>query len=144
MLRLHVSCAVVAEVVLKLKLVVHVVNSQLHLAGFQPNSVAVQPNNLLTFAAPTFYRLIQYTMHIKAHGCGVWGVLPLQPATYVVFSLDCVDVCTIHYTLYTIHYVYVGLFFVCIRRGGLSMASFSFSYGVANSNWYRTKSGHLR
>ena len=52
MLRLHVSCAVVAEVVLKLKLVVHVVNSQLHLTGFQPNSVGVQPNNLLTFAAP--------------------------------------------------------------------------------------------
>ena len=83
-------------------------------------------------------------MHITAHGCGVWGVLPLQHAMYVVFSLDCVDICTIHYTLYTIHCVYIDLFFVCIRRGGLSMASFSFSYGVANSNWYRTKSGHLR
>ena len=148
MLRLHVSCAVVAEVVLKLTLAVHVVNSQLHLTGFQPNTVAVQPNNLLTFAAPpstfSFYRLIQHMMHITAHGCGVWGVLPLQHAMYVVFSLDCVDICTIHYTLYTIHYVYVGLFFACIRRGGLSMPSFSFSYGVTNSNWYRTKSGHLR
>ena len=102
MLRLNVSCAVVVEVVLKLKLVVHVVNSQLHLTGFQPDSVAVQPN-LLTFAAPTFYRLIQHMMHITAHGCVVWGVLPRQPATYVVFSLDCVDICTIHYTLYTMY-----------------------------------------
>ena len=116
MLRLHVSCAVVAEVVLKLNLVVHVVNSQLHLTGFQPNSV--QPNNLLTFAAPTFYRLIQHMMHITAHGCGVWGVLPLQPATYVVFSLDCVDT----YVLYTIHYVYVS--------------HFNFSQLAAKSNCY--------
>ena len=108
-LRLHVLCAVVVEVVLKLKLVVHVANSQLYLR----NWISAQFSGSATKQSSYIEDLLQID---SAHGCGVCGVLPLQPATYVVFSLDCVDTYSMYYTLYcTVLYYTLRIHYVCIR-----------------------------
>ena len=100
MLRLHWSCAVVVEVVLKLKLLyMWLIRSYTYVTGFQPNSVGVQPNNLLTFEA-----LLQID---SAHGCGVWGVGGPSTAACYVCSFQFRLCGHLQYVLYTVLYCIV-------------------------------------